>query len=267
MSEPKGRKLALSLPRRTVCDLLHFAHKVPTVPVQRRMNIAPLLAAREASPNRPSWCAIFTKAYGIVCAARPELRRAFLNYPWPHLYEHPSSIASIAVERRYRDENAVFFVHMRGPERLALHQLDAYLKECKERPVESIGSFRRALWVARLPRPGRRFLWWCVLNWMGYKRARRLGTFGVTAYSGLGAQSLHPLSPLTTVLNYGVIDADGDVDVHIVYDHRVMDGPSIARALGEMEKVLNEDVLAELQGSLRRTSNRERVEECESVRT
>ena len=62
--------LSLSLPRRFVCGLLHFARKVPTVPVQRRMNIAPLMAARQQADPRPSWCALFTKAYGMVCAAR-----------------------------------------------------------------------------------------------------------------------------------------------------------------------------------------------------
>ena len=38
MSNDTGRSLRLSLPRRFVCDLLHFARKVPTVPVQRTMN-------------------------------------------------------------------------------------------------------------------------------------------------------------------------------------------------------------------------------------
>ena len=41
----------------------------------------------------------------------------------------------------------------------------------------------------------------------------------------------HPLSVLTTTLNYGVIAADGTVDVRLIYDHRVMDGSSVARAL------------------------------------
>src|SRR5258707_4018086 len=35
-----------------------------------------------------------------------------------------------------------------------------------------------------------RSLWWGALNLSGRQRARLLGTFGVTAYSGLGAASL-----------------------------------------------------------------------------
>src|ERR1700680_3825110 len=126
MGEKVGRSLALSLPRRFICDLLHFAQKVPTVPVQRRMNIARLLTARRQAFPRPSWCSLFTKAYAMVAAARPELRRAYLSFPWPHLYEHPVSIASVAIERRLGEEDAVFFVQIRGAEEHTPEQLDDY---------------------------------------------------------------------------------------------------------------------------------------------
>jgi hypothetical protein len=246
VGEPIGRNIALSLPRRLIGDMMHFAQKVPSVPVQRRMNLAPLLTARAQASPRPSWCALFTKAYALVAAARPELRRAYLSFPWPHLYEHPCSVASVAIERRLGDEDAVLFVQIRGVEEHAPEQLDRYLTECKELPVERVGTFRRALRVSRLPRFLRRFLWWLGLNWSGYRRARNLGTFGVSVYSGLGAEGLHPLSPLTTTLNYGVIADDGTVDVRIVYDHRVLDGSTVARALADLEQVLNEEVARSL---------------------
>jgi hypothetical protein len=254
MGEPFGRSLSLSRPRRIIGDLLHFAQKVPTVPVQRRMNLTPLIAAREMASPRPSWCSIFTKAYAIVAASRPELRRAYLAFPWPHLYEHPVSIASIALERRWREEDAVFFVQVRGAEDHSPEQLDRYLTECKELPVECVPTFRRALRVGLLPQPLRRLVWWIGLNYSGYKRARNLGTFGITVYSGLGAEALHPLSPLTTTLNYGVIAEDGTVDVRIVYDHRVLDGSTVARALGDLEQVLNHRIPPLLKSSLREVS-------------
>src|SRR6202011_12683 len=94
------------------------------------------------------------------------------------------------------------------------------------------------------PRPVRRLVWWFGLNAWGRKRANYMGTFGVSVYGGLGAASLHPLSPLTTTLNYGVIAADGTVDVRLIYDHRVLDGATVARALEELEWVLNHEVLA-----------------------
>ena len=60
-----------------VVDLLHFARSIPTVPVQRRMQLAPLIAARAARADKPRWTAIFAKAYALVAAEYPVLRRAY----------------------------------------------------------------------------------------------------------------------------------------------------------------------------------------------
>ena len=179
----------------------------------------------------------------------PELRRAYLSFPRPRLYEHPISIASVAIERAYRGENVVFFAHLRGPDGQTLRALDGHLRRFKEEPVEGYGLFRRALDVGRLPGWLRRSMWWYGLNASGLGRARRIGTFGVSSYSNLGAESLHPLSPLTTTLTYGVVRPDGTVPVRVVYDHRVMDGGTIARALARLEEALNGTILAELRGS------------------
>jgi hypothetical protein len=246
MSKQRGRRIALSLPRRLLCDMLHFARKVPTVPVQRRMNLAPVAAARAAAEPRPSWCAVFAKAYALVAAARPELRRDYLAFPWPHVYEHPDSVATVTVERQYDDETAVFFVPIQTPREFSLARIDARLRHCKDSPVHMVGAFRRLLLFGRLPRPLRRFLWWLVLNCLPHKRAKMLGTYGVTVYAGLGAASLHPLSVLSTTLNYGVMEADGSVDVRLVYDHRVLDGATVARALADLEEVLNGPIADEL---------------------
>ena len=247
MPQPTGRSVPLSLPRRFIGDLLHAARRVPSVPVERRMDLAEVVAARAAAAPRPSWCALFLKAYGFVTAARPELRRAYLTFPTPHLYEHPINVASVAVERRFGDEDAVFFGHITRPEERGLPELDAWLRDLKERPVEGVASFRRALTVSGLPRPLRRLGWWVAVNAWGRKRAHFLGTFGVSTYAGLGAASLHPLSPLTTTLNYGVIGSDGQADVRLVYDHRVLDGATVARALQDLERVLTCEIVAELR--------------------
>jgi len=182
-----------------------------------------------------------------VAAARPEFRRAYLSFPWPHLYEHPIAVASIAIERRYGEEEAVFFAPFRNPEQKALLELDAELNRLKELPIDDVSSFRRALSISRLPWPLRRLVWWVGLNVWGRKRAHYMGTFGVSVYAGLGAASLHPLSPLTTALNYGQIDADGSVDVRLIYDHRVVDGATVARALQALEQALKSEILTELR--------------------
>jgi hypothetical protein len=234
------------MPRKFICDLMRHAQRVPTVPVQRRMDLAPLLKARQFARPRPSWAVLFAKAYGKVAAAHPELRRAYLPFPWPRLYEHPHSVASIAIERTWQGEPTVVFAHLRAPEKQPLLKLDRQLRRYREAPLESIGLFRRLCRLCRLPWPLRRLAWWSILNCSGFRRARQLGTFGLSVYSGLGCESLHPLSPLTTTLNYGVIRRSGIVTVRLIYDHRVLDGATVARALVELEQVLNEDLVVEL---------------------
>jgi hypothetical protein len=247
MPQPAGTNVPLSLPRRLICDYLHFAKRIPSIPVERRMRLPEVVAARNLASPRPSWYALFTKAYALVTRAYPALRRAYLAFPWPRLYEHPISVASLAVERRLGDEEAVFFFPLPRPDTRALVDLEARIRWMKEEPLETFGSYRRLLAITRLPWPIRHALWWMGLNLLGRKRAHFMGTFGVSAYSGLGASSLHPLSLLTTTLNYGVIDPDGGVDVRITYDHRVMDGSTVARALADLERVLRHEIVAELR--------------------
>jgi hypothetical protein len=246
-----GRTIRLSLPRRLVCDLVHFAHKVPTVPVQRQINVGALAGLRsQLQAPRPSWCTLFTKAYGIVSAEVPELRRSYLPFPWARLYEHDQNIASVALERQYQGENGVFFAHFYGPEKLSLPALEQELRRFKEAPIEEIPDFRSNLFISRLPKPIRRFAWWYITHFRGYRKATWLGTYAVSVYSGLGAESLHPLTPVTTILNYGLIAENGDVTARIVYDHRVMDGATIARALARLEKVMNDELVVEMKSLL-----------------
>jgi hypothetical protein len=247
MGKKVGRMIALSTPRRLIGDLLYFSHQIPTVPVQRRMNLADVAEARARAPQRISWCAIFTKAWARTAANTPELRRAYISFPWARLYEHPFSIAAVAVERLYEGENAVFLAHLTSPETKTLLALDERLRQYKTEPIEKLVLFRRALALGRWPGWIRRPGWWFILKVCGLWRALIAGTFGVTVYAGLGAESLHPLAPLTTTMNYGMVQADGNVLVRIVYDHRVLDGPTIARALAFMEEVLHQDVLQELR--------------------
>jgi hypothetical protein len=242
----RGKFIPLSPQRRFVCDLMYFAKRVPTVPTQRRMRLEDVVAARLASGRRLSWCAIFMKAYAIVCRSQPELRRCYLPWLWPHLYEHPITVASFMLERSYRGEDGVFSAQVREPEKMSLVDLDALVRWHKSAPFEEVPSFTRAIRISRLPRPLRRFIWWMGLLTDGACRAHFFGTFGISVVAQLGAASLHPLSPLTTTLNYGVFEPDGTIDVRLIYDHRVTDGAPIARALTALEEVLHTQIRTEL---------------------
>jgi len=164
------------------------------------------------------------------------------------LYEYPVSIANIVIERDYEGEPSVFSILIKDPAARSLPQLGRKLERALTAPINDIKEIRRALRIAVLPRPLRRLLWWVGLN-IGTQRSNFFGTFALSVYSALGAESLHPLAPLTTVLNYGVIDSDGDVNVRIIYDHRVMDGATVARVLARLEQILNTSILDEI-GSL-----------------
>jgi len=153
----------------------------------------------------------------------------------------------VAIERLYRGERGVFFAHVRGPDHQSLEALEGHLGHYKETPIEEVPLYRRALRVSRFPGPIRRLMWWYGLHLSGPGRARRLGTFGLSSYSALGAQSLHPLSLLATTLTYGPVGEDGKVDVRVVYDHRAMDGATVARALAALEDAFNEDLPRELR--------------------
>ncbi len=226
---------------------MHFAMQVPTVPVQRRMNLWPVSSVRKLS--RLPWTAVFAKAFAMVAREVPELRRVYCKFPWAHLYEYPVSVAHITVERDYAGERAVLGLRIKDPAGLPLADLGAAIRAAASAPVESVRSFRQALRFARLPRSIRRLLWWFALN-MGRQRPNYFGTFGVSVYSGLGAESLHPLSPLTATVNYGAIASDGTVDVRLIYDHRVLDGATVARALVRLEEVLNTVIRNELLNGL-----------------
>jgi hypothetical protein len=242
----RGRAIPLSKPRRTTIDFLHFARALPTVPVQRRMSIEAVVAARNSCRERPHWVTIFAKAYALVGKEYSVLRRAYVKFPWPHLYEYPVSSMTVVFERDYAGEPGLFSFLVKDPAEHPLSKLREMIGYCTTAPLDDVKDFRRQLLFAILPRPLRRLLLWVGLN-VGRQRGNLFGTFGISVYSSLNVESLHPLSPLTTLLNYGFIESNGQVDVRIIYDHRVMDGATVARALLRLEEVLNGPIVEELR--------------------
>jgi hypothetical protein len=241
----RGRAIRLSPARRVQNDFLYFASKAPILPVQRRMRLGALMEARRACPHRPPWTVLFFRAYALLAQEVPELRRVHISLPWPHLYEYPASVGMIAVERKTGRALEVFAGRVKDPASRPLQELVEILRHFNEAPLREIREFRRVLLLGRLPWPLRRLLMWIGLN-IGRQRANFFGTFGLSVYSALGADSLRPLAPCTVVLNYGVMAPDGSLDVRFNYDHRVMDGATVARALQALERILTQNIVAEL---------------------
>ena len=251
--KPIGKTLPLTLGRRLIAELMHHAQKVPSLPLARLCQIPALVAARLQAPG-VSWMAIFLKAYALASRDIPELRRAWIPFPYARLYEHPTSEAAVLIEREYRGESIVVGAKIRNPEEAPLPAIDGHLKFYRETPVEEVSAFRQLLRLARLPLLLRRFFFWRVLAVSGHRRACRLGTFIISSLGNFGVEQMHPLTALTTYFTYGPIQPDGGVTLKVIYDHRVMDGRTVARVLVRLEEVLNGAILDEVRTLARRAA-------------
>jgi len=245
-SHVKGKVIPLSPARRLVHELMHHAKKVPSLPLSRTFLIPDLVDLRTSISNPPSWFAVFMKAYGIVAQQIPELRHAFLPYPYARLYEHPTTTCTVLVEREFQGEPIVLAAKIRAPENSSLLAIDQHLRSFREKPLAEISEFRQLLRLGRVPGFCRRFVFWSSLYWSGAKRAKRLGTCMMSSLGALGVEQEHPLTPLSTYFTFGPVRTDGEVTAKIIYDHRVMDGRTIARALVALEEVLKTAVYREL---------------------
>jgi hypothetical protein len=227
-------------------DLMFFSKKVPTVPVQRRMNLGPVAAARAIAANRVPWPAIFAKAMAMVAEEYAPLRQIYMRYPWPHLYEYPTSTAVIAIERIYHEEAGVFYCLIENPASRPLNEIRREVRDAVELPLEQVKNFRLAMRIARLPLLLRRFIWWLAIH-SGRERPKYFGTFAVSSVAALGIDVLHPLSLWTALLTYGPLSPNGQIDVRIIMDHRVLDAAQLGRIMIRMEEILNGPITAELQ--------------------
>lgn len=244
----RGRSLPLSIPRRIVTDILRLAKTVPSVPVERVMDLSPLIAARNACSPRPPWPAILAKAGAITMQQVPEGRRAFLKFPWPHLYEYPTSVAAIAVDRIFEGEPCILIKLIKDPAAFSLSEITNILRHAKQAPLHEIRDFQRGLRIARLPGILRRPIWWLGFN-IGRQRANYFGTFGVTDIAIGGLESWHPLAPTTLLLTRGASRPDGRVVIRMVADHRVADGVAAFRFMKRIEHVLNGPIAEELRAA------------------
>jgi hypothetical protein len=244
-------RIRLSCARRAMAAMLGYARKIPSIPVVRPINVAALNLARNEAREPVSWSSVFIRAYAIVCAQVPELRRVWISWPRPHLYEHPNTVCAVAVEREWEGEQVVLKGLLRGPESASLTAIQGHLRELQTAPVWSVSSYRSSLRFGQLPTLLQRFVLWNKLDVSGKRHVKYVGTFGMTNYGMLGAESLHPLGLQATVLTLGPIRANGDVNVKLVYDHRVLDGRTIARSLACLEDVLHGTILTELRQGVR----------------
>jgi hypothetical protein len=231
-----------------MCDLVALSRKIPIAALEHRLHLRPVFEAlHEAPPPHPSWCALFLKAFGLLARRRPHLRRGYFGLPWPRIYEHPTNVAAITVEREWGGEHAIFFEMLPRPETMGVMELHHHLRRLKCEPVEDFPCFRRLTRGGAMPFPVRWLIWRYLYSFSGPRRASYTGTFAINGGSRLAIRPVATTGAIGTTLYFGPFDAEGNTDVCLTFDHRVMDGGVVVRTLDELESVLNTDIVIELK--------------------
>ncbi len=243
----RGRFRRLSLQRRLMADLMAASFRTPIIAGERLLRVGEAAKARRSFPKAPGWTAIILKAFAIVSTRRPLLRQVRVSFPFPHLYEHPVSVATVLIEREWHGEGGVFFDQIVAPEKLSLGELDTIIRGLRDRPIESVGGFRRMLRFTKYPLPLRRLLWWLGLRGSGYLHARYFGTFSVNSISLPRSRMVQTTTPITISLIHMPLEPSDQIRLSAAFDHRVLDGMEVGRALGEVETVINREIVAELR--------------------
>lgn len=252
----RPRRLAIPRSRRLVIDLLRLSQQIPTTPHDRVMDLSVVATARERAAQRISWSILFIKAFAIVAAKYPPLRQTYMRWPWPHLYEHPTSVATIVTHREVEGEPWLFWPRFMLPHEYPLTRLQTYLERCQTEPVQVI--FERQWLLSAYPSWIRRIVWWWTLNVSGKTRTQRCGTFFLTTVGSRGAEISHPPGFLSSGLSFGPIDEHGHSRVTLAYDHRLLDGRMVADILADLETTLNRVVADEL-AAIPAATNSERL--------
>ena len=149
----EGRYLPIAGPRRFIGDLVHFAHRIPSAPVSRTMDVCrPGRATRSGIPRGRRGPAL----HEGVCAGRggaspapPIVPRvplaAALRAPLDEL--RPGDRAVVP------GRAGVFVGLFRAPEQQTIAQLQDAVEWYKNQPLEKVGVYRLALRFSRVPRP------------------------------------------------------------------------------------------------------------------
>jgi hypothetical protein len=248
MPSPAIKAAELSAFRRMMSDFLHAGLSLPTVPFQKRINLAALAQARAIAQPRPSWCSLFTKAYGKVVATHPALRRTFISFPLQRMVEYPAATADVVIATQHNTEELLVSLMLDDPGALPLAEIDRRTAALAAAPYQGSQRLRAGLRLARYPRLLRRLAWWGALHASARAHRALFATYGVSSVANWGVDSVRPISVWTTLLHYGTVNAAGDVTLRLTFDHRVMDGVQPSLALNALEHTLQTDLLAEVQG-------------------
>jgi hypothetical protein len=247
-----GQRIKLSNGRRMVEDIIEMANKTPLAAFVGDYDSGLVAKFRRHSRPKISWNVLYMKAYACVCQQNPTLRQSFVKFPWGHLYEHHRNVCMMTIAREHEGEERLFFARFNSPETRSLVALQEQYDYYRKAPIKEIKQFRHQIQFAKAPKLIRRFAWWTLFNLLPQKRASHMGTFGISisGYKGCYAAT-HHLGTNTTILGVDPFPKNGVSRIVLTFDHRVMDGTPVTRALQQLQHMLTTTIkveLAELTG-------------------
>lgn len=236
-------------------DYMWAASGVARVAVTRNAAIGELISVRGGLRRPPSWTAMFVKAFALVAVEVPELRRAYLRFPWAHLYEFAESTACVMQAREFAGDVGVLPIRLRKPEGFPLSALTDMIRIATTSPIEDSRFNKALIAISRLPVFLRRLIWIVCLN-IPRLRRHSLGTYAVSSAARWQAELGTSRTPLPCLLSYGASDREGNVRVRLSFDHRIFDGALAGRILSRLDEVLNTAILEELRQQAKREAGR-----------
>jgi hypothetical protein len=242
-----GKRIKLSNGRRLVEDIIHVANKTPLAGFSADQDAGLVAKFRRHSRPKISWNVLYMKAYAIVCKRDATLRRSYVNFPWSYLYEHDQNVCMMTIAREHEGEERLFFARFNSPEERTLVELQDQFDHYRRAPISDIKQFRHQINFAKAPRFARRFAWWALANLWPKKRASHMGTFGLSISGNKGCYGVSThLGPTTTTLGVDPSPKQGVSKVVVTFDHRVLDGAPVTRAMQKMHQILITSVMVEL---------------------
>jgi len=103
-----GRRLSFSNGRRLVDDVIRVSNQMPMAAFSSEWDVAQIAKLRRMAKPKISWNVLMMKAHAIVCLENPMLRRNYVRFPFPHLYEHHQTVCMMTIGRQHQGEERLF---------------------------------------------------------------------------------------------------------------------------------------------------------------
>ena len=241
-----GRRLSFSNGRRLVDDVIRISTKMPMAAFSSEWDVERVAKLRRMAKPKISWNVLMMKAHAIVCRENEMLRRSYVRFPYPHLYEHHQNVCMMTIGREHQGEERLFFARFNEPDNYTLVELQELYDKYRKAPVEEIKQFRHQITFAKFPSLVRRFGWWALFNLWPQKRASHMGTFGMSISGHRGAMGSQHLGFNTTILGVDPNPRKGVAKMLLTFDHQILDGAPATEIFAQGQRMLATAVAKEL---------------------